>query len=109
MKLHHTVPRVIAKPKRKTPTWSKKTEIVSLAFDLIASKDAILYPQYTTGLHAWFLDQVRSIDPDLSAYLHDEQSEKAFTISNLEGNLIVSGQHLHAIANQSYRWYSTLR
>lgn len=101
------MPKIIAKPKRKTPIWSKKTEIVSLAFNLIASKDAILYPQYVTGLHAWFLDQVRSIDPDLSAYLHDGQSEKAFTISHLEGNLIASGQHLHAIANQSYRWYVT--
>ncbi|MFH7028130.1 MAG: hypothetical protein ACHBN1_22685 [Heteroscytonema crispum UTEX LB 1556] len=53
-----------------------------------------MYPQYTIGLHAWFLDQVRSSDPELSAYLHDGESEKPFTISALNGEIVSTGRHV---------------
>ncbi|MFS8117905.1 MAG: CRISPR-associated endoribonuclease Cas6, partial [Microcoleus sp.] len=39
--------------------------------------------QFLTGrhLHALFLNLVSAVDSDLSAYLHDQSNEKAFTLS----------------------------
>jgi CRISPR-associated endoribonuclease Cas6 len=39
--------------------------------------------QFLTGrhLHALFLNLVSAVDSDLSAYLHDQSQEKAFTLS----------------------------
>ncbi|GAX41472.1 CRISPR-associated protein Cas6 [Tolypothrix sp. NIES-4075] len=87
--------------------WSKDTELIGLEFELICEKDAYLYPQYTIGLHAWFLDQVRSLDAELSAYLHDGESEKPFTISALDGEIISSGRQIQLSAKTTYRWYVT--
>lgn len=87
--------------------WSSSTELVGLVFEVVPQENATLFPQYTIGLHAWFLDQVRSTDPELSAYLHDGESEKPFTISGLEGQLLTKGRQLQLIANSSYRWYVT--
>ncbi|MGA9381834.1 MAG: CRISPR-associated endoribonuclease Cas6 [Phormidium sp.] len=88
-------------------SWSKDTELLGLVFELQPKTDASLYPQYTIGLHAWLLDQVRSFDPELSAYLHDGQSEKPFTISGLEGALVPIGKEFQVQASQTYRWYVT--
>ncbi|MBD2456642.1 CRISPR-associated endoribonuclease Cas6 [Nostoc sp. FACHB-87] len=85
-------------------TWADETELVGLVFDLEATVSASLYSQYTIGLHAWFLDQVRQVDPELSAYLHDGESEKPFNISALEGQLLPSGKQLKLVANQIYHW-----
>ena len=43
-------------------------------------------PQFLTGrhLHALFLTLVNSVNPDLSHYLHEQKSEKAFTLSPLQ-------------------------
>ena len=82
------------------------TELVSLVFELIPQKNAKLFPQYTTTLHAWFLDQVRTFDPDLSAELHDAES-KPFTISGFEGQIDTTGEQLQLLANQTYRWTVT--
>lgn len=87
--------------------WPLETEIVGLQFELATKVDVSLYPQYTIGLHAWFLDQVRSTNPELSAYLHDGESEKPFTISALDGELVSSGKQLKIFANQTYHWYVT--
>jgi CRISPR-associated endoribonuclease Cas6 len=87
------------------PTWADNTELVGLVFDLEPTKSCSLYSQYTIGLHAWFLDQVRQFDPQLSAYLHDGESEKPFNISALEGQLLASGRQLHLEANRTYRWH----
>ncbi len=87
--------------------WSAKTELLGLVFELVPKADVSIYPQYTTGLHAWFLDQVRAVDPELSAYLHDGESEKPFTISALDGELVSSGKLLHLFASNTYRWYVT--
>ncbi|RUR78681.1 CRISPR-associated endoribonuclease Cas6 [Chlorogloeopsis fritschii PCC 9212] len=88
-------------------TWSPQTELIGLEFELVPEKDAYLYPQYTIGLHAWFLDQVRSQDPELSAYLHDGESEKPFTISALDGEITSSGRQVKLSASTSYRWCVT--
>ena len=92
-------------PSKNTPlAWADDTELVSLVFDLEVTDSTALYSQYTIGLHAWFLDQVRQINPTLSAYLHDGESEKPFSISALEGQLLPNGKQLQLQANQIYRW-----
>jgi CRISPR-associated endoribonuclease Cas6 len=53
------------------------------------------------------LHQVQETDPDLSQILHDEQSEKAFTISGLEGDLAASGKEFQLLGDRIYRWYVT--
>ncbi len=88
-------------------TWSSETEIIGLVFDLVPCGAHLLYPQYTIGLHAWFLDRVRQSSPELSQYLHDGESEKPFTISGLEGKLLTSGKNFQLQPNYTYRWYLT--
>jgi CRISPR-associated endoribonuclease Cas6 len=88
-------------------TWSPDTELIGWEFELVPEKDCELFPQYTIGLHAWFLEQVRSTDPELSAYLHDGESEKPFTISALNGEITSSGRQIQLSANTSYRWCVT--
>ncbi|OUL23320.1 CRISPR-associated endoribonuclease Cas6 [Nostoc sp. RF31YmG] len=92
-------------PASSLPTWTADTELVGLVFDLEATNSSALYSQYTIGLHAWFLDQVRQFNPELSAYLHDGESEKPFNISALEGQLVPSGKQLQLEAKQIYRWH----
>ena len=104
------MPESATSSKRKNPSknspliWADDTELVSLVFDLEVTDSTALYSQYTIGLHAWFLDQVRQINPTLSAYLHDSESEKPFSISALEGQLLPTGKQLQLQANQIYRW-----
>ncbi|MEH2113547.1 CRISPR-associated endoribonuclease Cas6 [Nostoc sp.] len=109
------MPRAATSTRRKTepqpefppllPTWADDTELLGLVFDLEPSTSTSLYSQYTIGLHAWFLDQVRQFNPELSAYLHDGESEKPFNISALEGQLLASGRQLQLEAKQIYRWH----
>ncbi|MBE9077422.1 CRISPR-associated endoribonuclease Cas6 [Romeria aff. gracilis LEGE 07310] len=84
--------------------WPKSTELVSLEFTVTPPTDCNLYPQYTTGLHAWFLDQIRQLDADLSAYLHDGESEKPFSLSGLSGQFVSHSQSLQLLASQPYQW-----
>ncbi|WP_460201136.1 CRISPR-associated endoribonuclease Cas6 [Scytonema sp. NUACC21] len=83
------------------------TELVGIAFDVVPEGNATLFPEYAIALHAWFLDQVRQTNPELSAYLHDGESEKPFTISRLQGELLTAGKQLQLVNNSSYRWYVT--
>ncbi|MEH2374165.1 CRISPR-associated endoribonuclease Cas6 [Nostoc sp.] len=104
--------RAVASTRRKIEpeseslvTWADDTELVGLVFDLEPTTSSSLYSQYTIGLHAWFLDQVRQFNPDLSAYLHDGESEKPFNISALSGQLLASGRQLQLQAKQIYHWH----
>lgn len=59
-------------------------------------------------LHALFLDLVRSLDPDLSTALHQQQSEKAFTLSPLQvGDRphTLQWEHQRAIAAGTPCWW----
>lgn len=85
--------------------WASQTELVGVRLNLQAQQDSNLYAQYPIGLHAWFLDQVRQVNPDLSAYLHDGESEKPFTISGLEG--VEAGRGPRLQAGQTYGWTVT--
>ncbi|MEH2271532.1 MAG: CRISPR-associated endoribonuclease Cas6 [Nostoc sp.] len=87
------------------PRWADDTELVGLVFELEPTTSTSLYSQYTIGLHAWFLNQVRQFNPELSAYLHDGESEKPFNISALSGQLLASGRQLQLEAKQIYRWH----
>lgn len=99
-------PKKVNSPKSNL-SWSSDTELVGLVLELVAQENVSIYPQYAIALHAWFLDQVRSIDPELSAYLHDGESEKPFTISALDGEIVSSGRVVQLSANTTYRWYVT--
>jgi CRISPR-associated endoribonuclease Cas6 len=102
-------------PKRSTTrqskssflAWAADTQLVGLTLQLQPLHDATLYPQYTIGLHAWLLDQVRQFDPTLSAYLHDGESEKPFTISALQGVAIAPGGIPKVSTQQIYSWTIT--
>lgn len=45
-----------------------------------------IYPQFLTGrhLHALFFSLVSAVNPELGSFLHDQKSEKAFTVSPLQ-------------------------
>ena len=81
------------------------TELVGLVFELKSADGGAIYPQYAIGLHAWFLDQVRQKNPELSAKLHDDRDEKSFTLSGLEGKITTSGRQLYLEPGETYRWY----
>jgi len=85
-------------------TWSKNTELVSLEFLLEAEQFCELYPQYTIGLHAWFLQQIQAFDPELSAALHDGESEKPFAITGLDGQFVAHSRSLQLEQGKTYRW-----
>jgi CRISPR-associated endoribonuclease Cas6 len=53
------------------------------------------------------LDQVRQFDPALSAYLHDGESEKPFTISALQGVTMTAGGVPKVTVQQLYTWTIT--
>jgi CRISPR-associated endoribonuclease Cas6 len=89
-------------------TWSDSIELVGLVFEVVPHKSARLFPEYTKTLHAWFLDQVRSHDPQLSASLHDDESKKPFTISGLDGKMDTTTEgQLQLLSDQTYRWTVT--
>jgi len=72
--------------------WPEDTELVSIALELEATDNIVLPTNYNYYLHAWFLNQVRVDNPKLSAYLHDGQSEKPFTIAQLDGEITKSSR-----------------
>jgi CRISPR-associated endoribonuclease Cas6 len=96
---------------QKTPTlnlkWPAKTELISLELQLQPPQTLVLPENYTTQLHSWFLDQVRRINPTLSAYLHDGQSEKPFTIARLNDSTTPHGKSLQFSPDQIYQWTIT--
>ncbi|NER79766.1 MAG: CRISPR-associated endoribonuclease Cas6 [Leptolyngbya sp. SIO1D8] len=85
-------------------SWAKDAELVGLEFSLVPEQDYDLYPQYTIGLHAWFLQQIQQFDPALSAYLHDGESEKPFAITGLSGQFVSHSRTLQLQKGKVYRW-----
>lgn len=85
-------------------TLPKNTELVGIEFGFKAEQDAELYPQYTIALHAWFLQQIQAFDPELSASLHDDQTEKPFAITGLDGQFVAHSRNLQVEKGQRYRW-----
>ena len=90
-----------------TAPWAATTQLVGLTLKLQPLQNSTLYPQYAIALHAWWLDQVRQLDPDLSAYLHDGESEKPFTLSALQGVAIAPSGVPKLNAQETYTWTIT--
>jgi CRISPR-associated endoribonuclease Cas6 len=88
-------------------TWKKNTELVGLTLALQPQQDIVVPPSYATELHSWFLDQVRRTNSQLSAYLHDGQSERPFALSPLNGVIQSRGRSLHFSTDQQYQWQIT--
>jgi CRISPR-associated endoribonuclease Cas6 len=84
--------------------WPQKTELVGVKFSLMAEENYELYPQYTIGLHAWFLQQIQNIDPNLSAALHDDEAEKPFAITGLNGQFVTHSRNLQLERGKTYYW-----
>jgi CRISPR-associated endoribonuclease Cas6 len=59
----------------------RQPDLIGIQLTIQPTQNSTLPSNYTYWLHAWFLDQIRQIDPILSAELHNNQTEKAFTIS----------------------------
>lgn len=79
-----------------------------MIFELRPHRQIQLFPDYAKGLHAWFLQQIQRFKPELSRYLHDNQTEKAFTVSRLEGQLQWQNEALWLHPQTPYTWYLTL-
>ncbi|WP_448596948.1 CRISPR-associated endoribonuclease Cas6 [Thermoleptolyngbya sp.] len=101
------MPRPRTTRQKSAPGWPADTQLVGLTLQLQPYADSTLYPQYTIGLHAWLLDQVRQMNPELSAYLHDGESEKPFTISALQGVDIAPGGSPKVSGDRTYAWTIT--
>ena len=63
------------------------TELMGIQLEIEPIEDGQLPSNYTYFLHAWFLDQMRQMSSVLSKELHDNQEEKAFTLSGFLGNV----------------------
>lgn len=85
-------------------TWEKGTELIKLKLELAPEENNYLPADYSKGLHAWFLKEVQKIDPQLSQTLHDEQTEKAFTISRLQGDLTLINKQIEITSANTYFW-----
>jgi CRISPR-associated endoribonuclease Cas6 len=97
-------PRKAKQPANIHLAWPTNTELLSLELQIQPQQDLTLPENYTTQLHSWFLDQVRRLDPTLSAYLHDGQSEKPFTVSALNGPTTPEGRSLRFSGDRPYQW-----
>ena len=96
--------------KRITATktrWAANTEIVGITLQFGIATDTLLPANYNYYLHAWFLREVEKDDPALSAYLHDGQSEKPFTLSHLQGKLESQSHQVLLRGGETYTWTIT--
>jgi CRISPR-associated endoribonuclease Cas6 len=93
-------------PPKPLLSWPDSPDLVGLQFTLQPTETCTLPSNYTYWLHAWFLDQMRSLDPEISAYLHDNQEEKAFTLSSFLGDSLpqdVTQRSLTFAAQSTYQ------
>jgi CRISPR-associated endoribonuclease Cas6 len=84
--------------------WATNTELVGLQLELEPLQACTIYQRYMVGLHAWFLEQVENLNPELSSYLHDGGAEKPFALSNLEGSLIPIKDQFQIQLGETYYW-----
>lgn len=85
-------------------TIKRDTDLLSLQLSLQPYEGLTLPPHYATEFHSWFLDQIRRMDYDLSTRLHDGQSEKPFTVTQLKGAIQTQGKTLRLAVDQTYHW-----
>jgi CRISPR-associated endoribonuclease Cas6 len=80
----------------------RQPDLIGIQLSIQPTQDSTLPSNYTYWLHAWFLDQIRQIDPNLSAELHDNQAEKAFTLSGFLGATPPSNRIINFSATTTY-------
>jgi CRISPR-associated endoribonuclease Cas6 len=88
-------------------TWPNSTDLIGIQFTLQSPQNCTLPSNYTYWLHAWFLDQMRQVDPSISAYLHDNQAEKAFTLSAFLGPTQDHDRTITFARNSTYHCHIT--
>lgn len=89
--------------KKGRVAWLPGTELIAITFELNVIETFFLPLNYNYYLHAWFLNQSRTDDPEFSAYLHDGQSEKPFTISQLDGEFVAKSNQIQLLKGNKYR------
>lgn len=101
--------RQAAKPKRSRiqTSWDSETELLGLTLELVPESLTLLPADYPRLLHAWFLHQIKGIDPQLSLVMHDHQTQKAFGLSQLMGPLLVKARHYQLHTGERYTWQIT--
>jgi CRISPR-associated endoribonuclease Cas6 len=80
----------------------RQPDLIGIQLTIQPTQDSTLPSNYTYWLHAWFLDQIRQIDPKLSAELHDNQAEKAFTLSGFLGATPPHNRSINFSATNTY-------
>ena len=89
----------------RRPSFSidrSNAELVGVQLEIEPIEDGQLPSNYTHFLHAWFLDQMRQMRPALSKELHDNQEEKAFTLSGFLGNVEMQDQRVWFRSGERY-------
>ncbi len=94
-------------PAEEDQRWSTGGEMVGITLQVQALQSYSLDPHYAKGLHAWFLSQVERTHPRLSAYLHDGESEKPFTLSRLVGPFREQGGRQVIPPHVPFQWSIT--
>lgn len=90
---------------KKHSNIKENTELLILELKLQAQNSDLLSPYYSTALHALFLSEVQQINPQLSQKLHDNSTEKAFTISRLQGDLKLIKKQINITKGDTYSWF----
>jgi CRISPR-associated endoribonuclease Cas6 len=80
----------------------RQPDLIGIQLTIQPTQDSTLPSNYTYWLHAWFLDQIRQIDRNLSAELHDNQAEKAFTLSGFLGATPPHNRSINFSATTTY-------
>lgn len=77
----------------------------SLVLNLVPQSP--IYPEFTTGrhVHALFLEIVNSVDPELATRLHEQKTEKAFTLSPIQTSEQIQWQYDHPIKAGTACWW----
>lgn len=70
-------------------------DLIGIRLQLQVPHETVLMANHAVRLHAWFLNEVRKSDPNLSQNWHDNQAEKNFTLSRLEG---LNGEADHSLS-----------
>ncbi|MEB3293371.1 MAG: CRISPR-associated endoribonuclease Cas6 [Synechococcales bacterium] len=88
LKQRETTSAPTSHPRSAVPrlTWTGNPDLLGIQFTLRPSVVTELPSNYTYWLHAWFLGQMQDLSAELSAELHDNQTEKAFTLSSFLGS-----------------------
>lgn len=90
--------------KKTKRLWPATTELIGLEFELEVISEGTFDAAYARGLHAWLLDQIRQIDPELSQRMHDRPDEKGFTISRLRGELVETDNGFFVKQGETLYW-----